>query len=264
MNTKIHLLSNPRNGSTYMGNLLRTYIAPNTKYIRNQLTEPPRFNITNEPFRYEGEDGQSKYKHTTDELKFLKYGLTTIKNLDKLVVKNHITHLNTLSTFNLLDEFKSLNLYTIVLLRKNIFESSLSMAIANTKREWINYKDFTRLEIPVSVFQENLTYMINNSNELIKNKFNIYYNEIIYFEDLKFWGRHDFANTELCNISKENLKKVDMPKKIYKAPDKKDVVINYDELYDFSLEYIPSVEQDFCKFDGTVMTDIKFSYPSQY
>jgi len=262
MHKRVQLLSNPRNGSTYMGNVLREYIAPVTKNIRNSLTHPPRFNFSNEPFRY-GVHGE-RTVHLTDEYEFLRFGMDKIKQLDKVVVKNHAVHLMSLEKHNLIDEFKSLNFYTIVLLRKDIFESSLSMTLSTIKGEWLNYKDFTRLEIPVSEFTKHINSMINATERLVKNEYELKFNEIIYFEDLKFCARHDFANTKLCNVSKENLKKIEMPKSKYKSPEKKEVVINYDELYEFALDYIPSIEQDFCKFDGTVMTDIKFNNPPQY
>jgi hypothetical protein len=251
MTQHINLISAPRNGSTYFGSVLRAYHSPESTNIQMKNSVVNR-QATNEPFRNED-------SNTVDNYSFFLDNLIVIENLNKSVIKNHISQLVELEYYNLLERYKRLDLYNIVLIRKNLFESSLSAAIARTKNEWFNHRNFNSISISTDVFKNSIDHQIKSIMDIANNNLNFKYHEIVYFEDLKFWPRMDYFNTRLCKESDiDNLQKIAAPSRLFKSPNKIKIVENYEELYKYASNYIPNVTQDCFMLENTTVTEINF------
>ena len=141
--------------------------------------------------------------------------------------------MNSLLRNDKLYHIEKLNLYNIVILRKNIFNNAISLAVAKTKNEWFDYKDMSVITIEEKFFIECLYSYLVNLRLFKENKWNLKYNEVIFYEDLTFNPVVDFSNLNFCNT--KNLKNIKLPNNFKKSPSKKDTVRNYDTLYNIAV-----------------------------
>ena len=91
---RIHLLGQPRSGTTYLFNVIRQY------YASKQHIE-----FGNEPFNSNFRDSRFFDQHIQD-----------IGKTQKCIIKNHTLHLEEMSDMGLMEDFKNLMDYTIVVL----------------------------------------------------------------------------------------------------------------------------------------------------
>ena len=251
MTKHIQIIGSPRQGTSYYALALRCYHSPESFKARMIMHNGTRRVLTNEPFR--NDTGIDNHTFILEKLK-------KIKNLNTSVIKNHAWHINNLLEYDLLDEFKNLNTYNIILIRKNIFESALSQTVAVIKNEWTDHKNFNKIDVPVDMFKDSIDSQIYSVCLIAQNNWNFTYNEIKYFEDLTFVPSIDFFNTNICQVKNiSDLRQVKIPDNLFKSPNKKDIVNNYNELQDIALEYTSSFDQEFLNIENNKITDIKFT-----
>lgn len=231
----VHLIGLPRSGTTYFARVIQEYYSPKSvadvKGIRLDL---------NEPFREDdAEDTDSvvqRYDNILNQLKQSKYPLT---------IKSHYCHLHSISKHNYMQEIDQLNFYNIGLVRKDIWETSMSLAIANYKNQWFDY-DTDRFKMDVDFYDTWLKNCLGALTEFKQNKCNIDFNEIVFYEDLSLNPRTDFSNLKLCNQSFNSLHTVKLFKTFKAAPRKTDIVLNYNQIRDYYckavLEYVQNYD----------------------
>lgn len=248
---KVQVLSNARCGSSYLFHALSAYHSPDmlNKFMFDDIPVLRNRRLFSETFLIDADNN-------LPEEEFIRRNLELIRQHEKYVIKTHVHEINTLKKYNLLDEFKMIDHYRIVLLRKNIFESSLSSAVASIKNEWTMHKNMDTITVPEQDFRDVFNFQFHAMTALVDNTYELVYNEVISYEDLSFWPRKDFYNTKLCNDNIDALKKVQIRDRLYKSPDKKQTVSNYDELYEYCLELISQKSCDFGKFEGTMLTEV--------
>ena len=187
-----------------------------------------------------------------------------VKNSEHpVVIKNHNSQLNTLSIDypHLYQAFKEIDLQTIVLIRRDLFETSLSFCIAREMGQWYHYGEAKAVTIRPQSLASVLFNRVNNTIQIAMNSHGFDYSEVVYYEDFKGWPRADFAQLDLCPVDETMLRplKVD---EVERAPDKRDVVTNYDELRQVALTSIENLrKRNMLKnltVEGTTITDVRF------
>lgn len=226
---RILLLSAPRSGSTYLYEVLTAYCAPSTLkkdlYRRNEFFNP---NV-----RYLNRDFQ------TDLIHAYNFEIDNMLKKPNVVVKEHIAYLEDIKKQSpeLFDKFIGIFDYIIVLVRNNLFESTLSVVVSKMTGEWIHYsKNQSTVTVDKDFFTTYYHFQKNNNDKLINNVLGINYNEIVYYETLPKWPRATFASLALCNTDIEQLPK--MRSKHPQAPKKIDVVENYNEIKQYFYEVL--------------------------
>ena len=241
----IQIISNPRNGSTYMQRMICHHL----KNLNDNYT------CMNEPFLISPE-----VVNKEDIISFFNKQLDFIEINKPIITKSHITQIFDLQEYGAIQRYYDTKYYNILILRKDIFESALSLAIADIKNEFVEYKNFDAITIPHSVVIDNIDNQLWNLTYICSNKFNISYDEIVFMEDLTFDPVKDFFNMKLCNVPYENLRPFDISK--LKAPSKKTIVTNYDHLKNVALEYLSRKKYDFSDFYETSLVNLKIKTQS--
>lgn len=221
---KINIITNPRSGSTYFYNMLVLFYSPYQ-----------HFHMWNEPFNL---DTKSHGKNI-DEL------LHEANMRTEIVLKHHCTFFNFMEPYQL-DKLKNMkNFYNIVLIRKDLLQTAISLAISTHKGEWTSYTD-TKITIPVDEFLKYLETIYVNTKEIINNKHGFKYDEIVYYENLKFNHNEDFNLTMLSKTYDYKKMRGYYPEinlykksdKIKPAPDKENILENYNEIYEAGINYL--------------------------
>ena len=140
------------------------------------------------------------------------------------VAKLHNRDIRSLESLGLLKSFINLTDYNILLLRKDLFETTISFCISKIKNQWI-HQDDVPIKIGLADFQESYHQQVKWKNDLINSR--IKFNYKFYTEDLpdknKLWS-------VLTGLEPKGFKK---DKWTSISPDKTKVVINYNELKEF-------------------------------
>lgn len=250
---RIQLLTHPRSGSTYYSGLLERYIR-----------EYPDFKIYYEPFNI---DWITKRENISYD-DFPKWATNTIDDLESsnhCLVKNHMFNVLYMNTHqkDLWEHYKSLDWYTIVLVRKNVFETTMSLAHARQKDKWF-YSAQDKIEtksIDIDVFDRALRDTLNNIRRFRTNDLHIPYNQIIYYEDLTSDPIKDVAKTGFVPTYLEGFSS-----NVKKGPKKEDLIDNINELTDYFNNYIKSnkirivkedgfIDENFCNFERHLNED---------
>lgn len=227
---RILLLSAPRSGSTYLYEVLTAYCAPSTLkkdiYRRNEF-----FNLE---VRNIGRDFHS------DLINVFNSEIDELLTQTDVVVKEHINFLRFIKKESpkLFNKFISAFDYIIVMVRTDLFESTLSIVISKMTDEWIHYTQNRKdlLVVDKEFFKTYYYYQKRNLEGLLDNELFINYNEIVYYDTIPSWPRAAFASLQLCNENLDQLKKVAL--KTPRAPSKKSVVSNYNEIKQYFYEVL--------------------------
>lgn len=205
---KIQIISIPRSGSSYLIKLIskKLELSANTYSISEIFNPLKNYNFENV--------------------------LENIKNYNSVITKNHVNHLSAIQKTmpDKFFQFKNVNWFTIVLLRKDIFENTISRCISYITGEWNNYSytDNNCFYIDVDYFISNLNETINYWHIVDQNTLEIEYNKIVYYEDLTFNANIDFKHLDIF------LEDQDITLFSTRAPSKYKLVKNIFELKEIS------------------------------
>tara|TARA_R110000851_G_scaffold230312_2_gene383035 strand:+ start:4033 stop:4656 length:624 start_codon:yes stop_codon:yes gene_type:complete len=196
---KIQIIALPRSGSAYLRGMIDSQISSNTDYFT--ISEP--FNVS------------KNHKLKEDEI------LYYIKEKKNVLVKNMIFELDDVDLSNLFD-------YVICLTRKDMFEATLSRAIALTTNKWNQpHDDNLKLTIDFLKFKILLDETVRWNKKLL----NIKNNKLIFYEDLSFNSSSDLhLFDDLLTYKK--------PFETFLLYDKQKLVTNYFELKEQSRIYL--------------------------
>ena len=216
---RIHIIGQPRSGTTYIFNVVRQYHA-------NQQD----IDFGNEPFN----------SHLRNSSKFRSH-LTNIVDTSTCVIKNHTTHLDYMKQHNLYNEFCKAMDYTLCIVRKNLFDLTLSMCGSINKDQWYKYNQ-NPIEIETELFEHFYSGFYWNT---VKLKDGVYgnFDQIIYYENLIRTPRLDWSNLNICNTDPMAL--INFKSQTSISPAKEKMVSNYNELLDFCFQL-----QNSSKYDG--------------
>ena len=140
------------------------------------------------------------------------------------VAKLHNSDIINLESLGLFKSFVNLCDYNILLLRKDLFETTVSFCISKIKNQWI-YQDDIPIKISRRQFAEAYHQQVKFKNDLINSRIN--FNKKLYTENLpdkdKLWSV--LTGLEPKELEYDEWTSI--------SPDKTKVVINYNELKDF-------------------------------
>ncbi len=211
---KILLLTMSRTGSTYL-----------TKTLNSAM--PENSIVYYEPFN---ENHMFKYKKG-----YVNNLINVVENNTQVLLKSHFDQINRIKKPSQIDYFLNNSVwYKILLLRKDLFSCTLSHTVAHLLNNFGNklyYK--TSLKIDVNLFLDSLESKTKNWKKFSNLKIDNNYNQIIYFEDLKF-NSEDF---KLIKI-KFNLDDIKTIKNTNPTPKKLINIENKDKLYNIFLNKI--------------------------
>jgi hypothetical protein len=217
---KIQILSLPRTGSAYL-----------RKMLSLQMQELDSFYTISEPFN------ETKTEYI--DKNFIIEKIISSKNV---LVKSHIHELCAINNTDLFKKYSLINWYTICLLRKNIFNMTLSRAIALHTNVW-DEQDYSNLNFEIDLnFYENC---LNESLTWIKsikyNVLNFNYKKILFYEDLNFCSTNDLKLLDISLKHKQHY----TSKKLYS---KKQLITNYKEIFLFTESFVKKDKE--LVFDG--------------
>jgi len=182
------------------------------------------------------------YVNTTPDQKLLliSNAVDYIVQKELAITKCHPNHLFYLEEHNLLDKFKSADFYTIVTLRRDLVQASISHARGVITKEWFEYDTtFT----PMALTQEQLLVGLNSTIyslfEILDNRCKIRYDEVVYYEDITGVPGQDIKKLKIYT---PDLFGPEKPAPVYpeRSPNKEETLLNYNELEESSLEFFDS------------------------
>lgn len=199
---RICLWGVPRSGSTYVFYNLVEHIL-NSDWNKKFNTDFNVYRKGSEPFR---QDVVSRVEEFEQE----EYWIAKVHNID----------MRNLEEAGVYKRFECMPDYNILLLRKNLFECTLSLCIASIKQQWTNDHDAVPIVVPIDKFNEMLEHQINYQNSYNDMTFDT----TIYTEDLT-----DNPD-DIWNVLTGNKPAHSIANSISKSPNKQQVVENYQEL----------------------------------
>lgn len=239
MNNRVCIFSIPRSGSTYFCDVLRTYIAPLTLDM-NHKKDGRSFG--HEPFLPADTPADS-----------ISAVIHEFSSIPQFAIKMQFNELEHLFKNGFLDEFKSLNSYNIILMRRDVFEAALSLSVAITKNEFINFKNFDEVVINQDMLIHMINFLLIGYEQLINNVWDLPYGEIVYYEDLVFVPKKDFEFTQLHKTFLGTIEDRVLDKCEYRAPKKELIVKNYKELKYIAINHLAQRKINGVKIEGTLV-----------
>lgn len=205
-NNTIAIFGAPRSGTTFVFHNLVSGLINNHKEYNSEFNH---LRLGGEPFRDEN-NIKEHWKTFPDSYWTAKFHLLDLMNAHRV---------------GIIDEVLDKVHYKILLLRKNLWESSLSMAISINKNQWINNLDNKTISLTEEEFLWSLTVQIRNINHLWgDNDFGIKYDQFLLTEDL--------TDNPSDIYEKITGNKLVLDNYIVKSPVKENIVTNIDQLHD--------------------------------
>ena len=235
---KTQLISHARSGSTYLYDVIyRTIFASN-----------PHTFVFNEPFNM----SQRKLRDLSDDEKdfLLQSRLEKLVKLPHVYQKSHIHHYNFLNTRQM-EYYKTSEWYNIFLYRRDLFESTMSQVISDKTKMWIRYEELDR---PPLITSRDFARVLKVQIEAREELFNLKYfvpNEIVIYEDLVFVRETDYESLAISEIIGPFVSGKEL---VERAPDKKEIVSNYDQLLDQYYKTVKDMTFENFELDGRMIT----------
>lgn len=204
---KLHLITAPRTGSTWLLDCLVSLYNP------SQLKHPDDW--FNEPFNK---------GIINDEV--LNWMLTDSRS----VIKNHIRHIfahDLYASKEQVTHMLSVDWYTILIIRSNTLEQSISYALSRTKNEWAKYTN-SSVHISLDLFERSALAIWASINLMFQRPYDITYNKIIFTEDLIYKPVHD------CSLITRDIVQNDIIGMTSPSYPKYQQILNYEELLEYS------------------------------
>ncbi len=227
----VTLISGARQGSSYLYAVLRAYINPH--HHSGPIDGYEEF--ANRDFFFNKGYTPNEFSHQIAvKLEYLE------KSPMSIVSKHHHDQFFQLKEENQGLLFRLLNVksYNILLLRKDFFETALSHALSVQTGDWTEYLNTGMVEIDDEVFATSLKYCYSTLVNQITNPFRIKYDEIKFYDDLTFIPKKDFYSMGFNIIHEENIKDFDVTPFVQKSPNKRERVMNYEQLQAQTREFI--------------------------
>ena len=214
----IHLIGLPRSGTTYLFQLGRVAITHLQDEIQQTLNTD-RWSM-NESFNVD---------HLQEPINIAHRCHFVENNTSPLMIKSHIRHFTTLHNHvDILDRILLFDSFNIMLYRRNVIDTILSYALAVETDNWTVYNDVCPVEINEHTLVDLAKFILTELDKLLRNPYNIKFDKIIAYEDLKNNLEEDtvllFDGT---NIDYRIPTK--MPIEIQQSPDKRTRITNYNE-----------------------------------
>ena len=229
---RIHILGVPRGGTSYMYDIVRRYHAP------LQTVE-----FGNEPFH------DTLYNKEANELApIFKKHIAKNRIQKRSVIKTHVQHLLSLNECRQLENFKDSMDYNIAMVRRNIFDVTLSSIVSTTQHEWYDYDNqVTPMKVELELFEHWWRGVWWDMRRIYQDEFKLDYNEVVYYDSFTRSLRKDWAGLKLCNTYFTCL--ADLKSYYDKAPPKETVVSNYQQLKEFAHQLAARDEYSELKID---------------
>lgn len=213
MSDKLLILSNPRMGSTFIYNAMRE-LDPHTRISQTEHM------MTNEPFD----------KNPPGEV------LTYTAAQPNIVSKLHGRHLRELG--DIAGEYIGLFNLVVIMLRRDLFQSSLSLAVSMKKRQWgvLRPMDRTQVVIDLPTFTNYIHSQWADIGYLLGLKAEYPVDLTLWIEDYAdkeaLWAVFSNAGKKVAGAPTTTFKKTTHDQSAFishRSPDKMVTVVNYSE-----------------------------------
>jgi len=254
---KVQIYATPRSGSNYLHDIIMLYMDACPKCADNPMWTGSPFSFNNDELM--GLDTPEQIRQAVcNKMEALINGKT-----NAAVWKTHPGEMED-EIFKDMDDLKKVTMnlaqHNIVLTRRDIWSTVLSATIARHKLEWLPpYNDTSKIHIDPEFFELVCKSVIEgNYMTLANNPHNIKAQDLLFYED-DIVGRTPkeiFGSLSICDTLTEELPEVDevivhtgqhydqLKDNNSKAPDKKDIVSNYDQLYELAIKIHKKYEID--------------------
>ena len=211
---KIQIITYPRTGSNYIAEVIRLYAGMEGQ--SNLLYYGESFN---RGFRGGGPDNLYEVVDISHQLSL---------ETDNVLMRHHVHHFAYLSEQQM-QEYRAANWHTIMLYRRNYFETALSLVLAEKTQQWVLYNNYPdSIKIDQQQFLMGLHHVERVVDRLFANVVDMPYTEVLEYESITSNPRKDYAALELCKHSYADLPARRCP--LRKAPNKFDVISNLVDL----------------------------------
>jgi LPS sulfotransferase NodH len=235
----ILIVANPRTGSTYLSQIVAQY----TGY---ELYNEP-WNLANLPMH------PKLLEVVYDTL----YEECSTRN--DVLVKAHISHFHHrffrgCDYIESLNKLKELEWYTIRLIRRDLFQAALSLTLAFQTGTWHSPYTQDKVTLDPTTFLNNCVVVYQTHlRRIVYNDFNFKFDETVIYEDFVYDPRTDFASLDICSVPLESISPIQVDPR---APKKKEIIENYDELQQIALDYAKTLNDDRIILDGFYAKEI--------
>lgn len=237
-NKKIQLIGLPRSGSSYFTDAINRMMVAITLKSYTVLWEPINAGTAKE----------------------INYYYEAIKDPNILVIKHHAREFDCLVNHYGYNRIAK-RFYNIGLIRNNIFSLALSFSIAHQTKQFRGYTYTTddKITIDRQDFIRCLHNQIRSWEAFVSNR--DHYNKIVCYRDLTFNPAMDFNKLDLEVSNFTEVKLTDAKKdflsfyltdteKDYPAPNKFEIVTNYTELYNITLDFLTHYTHPLIEVNG--------------
>lgn len=212
------ILTLPRTGSTYLGWSIYYH-----KYGIHRPTMIEHFHFPSD-------------LHDSVKLQYYQTQIDLLDNSIVPVLKLHNFHINELKKYQLYEKLleKMSDSTVYLLLRRNVFDLTLSHAIAEKTDQWKFYNYMPdKIYIEINRFTELMTSKINESTEIFEKAKEFDTHKILYYEDFTYNTQTDFESLDAgpCKFTGKEIP-------YNKAPSYNNIVKNYQELQDVTYRYV--------------------------
>jgi len=162
----IHVVGIPRSGSTHMSNAISNHAQGYSSFF--------------EPFN----------PGDTGSIETIQDNILTSNNSNNLVIKSHETHLRHLATCDLLSQLNYNEWYNILLIRTNLVETMLSLAVSDATGQWDTYYSHDPITITYRKLFMYASSIVAQLDSLFENQYHIRYDAVHMYETLPkdTWG----------------------------------------------------------------------------
>lgn len=203
---KIEIISIARSGSRYLKELLIYHLSQ--QYL-----------LYSEPF--------NEIWMTTYSKRHVGKVIKKCKGIENVLIKTHINDLHRIDNIDQKEYFFSDHWYKILLLRKDMFNSTLSHAIALEINNFnLDTYEFKEISISLDKFVSLLYHKIEQVERIAQMIHEGNYDQLVYFEDLTF---NRYTDLKLFDFEFD-VTRLNIPMPETKTPNMT-VVLNRDELY---------------------------------
>lgn len=219
---RICITSSPRTGSTFLFDVIDTYSKndhPHNTKRRYDYCEPVR---------------ESHFNGDYDDL---------MKNMDEVerwTTKIHYFDIELIKKNIGWEKFRDQCDYHILLYRKNLYQSSLSLAISWQKDQWINNMDNQSIELDQKIYRQSIHNQWRNINiTRPRGELGVDYNMILTQEDDLFPSASK-TWSHLTGIEKTKLNEYQT--RIQPSPPKEQIILNAQQIRNVWLDTIDKLD----------------------
>lgn len=212
-----------------------------SNYINGMLNDNTNLTWWEYPFRSELYSHMNEFQYDIE----LQAGLQYIEHHNNIVWKMHPYELqaNRLKPYQrYVQQMVDMPDNVLAITRRDMCQVAISHAISMITNCWIPPWNYDRFSIRTEYMEQVCKHILEDQYySFIDNKYNVNIDRLIYFEDLSRMPHIDLEYLGFKQIKPSSAKVI---KSMSKAPNKDELISNYDDIYNITMEYFKDIENE--------------------